>query len=120
QGDLILEMPPLGGGATTVSAPGVLYTNNGTDNPPATLGSLSVLPSAVSYFDGFFFFPTQILARAVPSGGQGVTTAFTEGQPLKAYTAFHDISQVTPDFKRELVISGGFLNNLASTSDAKA
>ena len=120
QGDLILEMPPLGGGATTVSAPGVLYTNNGTDNPPATLGSLSVLPSAVSYFDGFYYFPTQVLARAVPSGGQGVTTAFTEGQPLKAYTAFHDISQITPDFKREVVISGGFLNDLASTSDAKA
>jgi len=119
-GDLILEMPPRGGGASTISAPGILYLNDGTENPPATLGSLSVLPSAISYYDGFFVFPTQILARAVPSGGQGVTTAFTDGRPLQAYTAFEDISQVTPDFERQLVISGGFLNDLASKSDPKA
>ncbi len=42
----------------TENALGVLYTSNGTDNPPATLGTLSVLPSAVSYYDGFFLFPT--------------------------------------------------------------
>jgi FtsP/CotA-like multicopper oxidase with cupredoxin domain len=118
-GDLILEMPPRGGGATTIAAPGILYTNDGTDNPPATLGSLSVLPSAVSYYDGFFVSPTQILARAVTSGGQGVTTAFVDGQPLNAYTAFQDISQVKPDFERDLVINGGFLNDLASKSDPK-
>src|SRR5260221_2414579 len=41
----------------TVNEPGVLYTSNGSDNPPAVLGSLSVLPSAVSYADGFFVFP---------------------------------------------------------------
>ena len=63
-------MPERGGGAKTITAPGVLYTNNGTDNPPAVLGSLSVLPSAVSYADGFFVFPTQVLARAAPSQGQ--------------------------------------------------
>ena len=119
-GDLVLEMPPRGGGAKTISAPGILYTNDGTDNPPAMLGSLSVLPSAVSYADGFFVFPTQVLARAVPSEGQGVTTAFVEGQPLDAYTSFVDVSEVTPDVKRELVISGGFLNDLASKSDPKA
>jgi len=119
QGDLILEMPPRGGGATTITAPGVLYTNNATDNPPAVLGNLSVLPSDVSYYDGFFVFPTQILARANGSAGQGETTAFTEGQPLNAYTIFEDISQVTPDVTRELVISGGFLNGLASTEDPK-
>ena len=33
---------------------------------------------------------------------------------------FEDISKVTPDVERELTISGGFLNNLASTSDAKS
>ncbi len=118
-GDLILEMPSRGGGAKTISAPGILYTNNGTDNPPATLGSLSALPWAVSYADGFFIFPTQVLAKAVPAEGQGVTTEFTEGQPLDAYTSFEDISQVAPDVKRNLVISGGFLNNLASNADPK-
>ncbi len=119
-GDLVLEMPPRGGGAKTISAPGILYTNDGTDNPPAVLGSLSVLPSAISYVDGFFVFPTQVLARAVAAEGQGVTTAFAEGQALGAYSSFVDVSGVTPDVKRELVISGGFLNDLASKSDPKA
>jgi FtsP/CotA-like multicopper oxidase with cupredoxin domain len=100
EGDLILEMPPRGGGATTISAPGVLYTNDGTGNPPATLGNSSVLPSAVSYYDGFFVSPTQVLATATTSAGQGVTTDFVEGQALNAYTAFEDISQVKPDFER--------------------
>ena len=120
EGDLILEMPPRGGGASTISAPGVLYTNDGTENPPATLGSLSILPSAVSYYDGFFVSPTQTLAKATTSAGKGITTAFKEGQKLDAYTVFEDISQLKPDVERELVISGGFLNNLASLSDAKS
>ena len=120
EGELVLEMPERGGGAKTVIAPGVLYTNNGTDNPPAVLGSLSVLPSAVSYADGFFLFPTQVLARARPSQGTGVTTPFVEGQPLNAYTAFDDLAKVKPDVQRQLLITGGFLNNMASTEDPKA
>ena len=120
EGELVLEMPERGGGAKTITAPGVLYTNNGTENPPAVLGSLSVLPSAVSYADGFFVFPTQVLARATPSEGGGVTTAFVEGQPLGAYTAFVDLANTTPDVKRQILISGGFLNNMASTEDPKA
>ena len=120
EGDLILEMPPRGGGASTISAPGVLYTNDGTENPPAVLGSLSVLPEAVSYYDGFFVSPTQILARATTSAGKGVTTAFNAGQKLDAYTVFEDIAEIKPDVEREMVISGGFLDNLASPDDAKA
>ena len=30
EGELVLEMPERGGGAKTITAPGVLYTNNGT------------------------------------------------------------------------------------------
>jgi FtsP/CotA-like multicopper oxidase with cupredoxin domain len=120
QGDLVLEMPERGGGAKTITEPGVLYTNNGIDNPPAVLGSLSVLPSAVSYADGFFVFPTQVLARATPSEGGGVTTPFIEGQSLGGYTSFVDLANTMPDFKRQILISGGFLNNLASTEDPKA
>jgi FtsP/CotA-like multicopper oxidase with cupredoxin domain len=120
EGELILEMPERGGSATTITAPGVLYTNNGSDNHPAVLGSLSVLPSAVSYADGFFVFPTQVLARATPSAGQGETTSFVEGQSLDAYTSFIDLANVTPDFKRQILISGGFLNNMASAEDPKA
>jgi FtsP/CotA-like multicopper oxidase with cupredoxin domain len=120
EGELILEMPERGGGAKTITAPGVLYTNNGTDNPPAVVGSLSVLPSAVSYADGFFVFPTQVLARATPSEGGGVTIPFIEGQSLGAYTSFVDLANTMPDVKRQILISGGFLNNLASTEDPKA
>jgi FtsP/CotA-like multicopper oxidase with cupredoxin domain len=120
EGELVLEMPERGGGAKTVTAPGVLYTNNGTENPPAVLGNLSVLPSAVSYADGFFLFPTQVLARARPSQGAGVTTPFVDGQPLNAYTAFDDLTNVKPDVQRQLLITGGFLNNMASTEDPKA
>jgi FtsP/CotA-like multicopper oxidase with cupredoxin domain len=120
EGELVLEMPERGGGAKAITAPGVLYTNNGTDKPPAVLGSLSVLPSAVSYADGFFVFPTQVLAKATPSQGGGVTTAFIEGQSLGAYTAFVDLANTMPDVKRRILISGGFLNNLAATDDPKA
>jgi FtsP/CotA-like multicopper oxidase with cupredoxin domain len=120
KGDLILEMAERGGGAKTITAPGIAYTNNGTENPPAVLGNMSVLPSAVSYADGFFIFPTQVLARATSSQGPGTTTPFVEGQPLKAYAPFVDLSRITPDVKRDIVIAGGFLNNLASTSDAKS
>ena len=120
QGDLVLKMPERGGGAKAITESGVLYINNGTDNPPAVLGSLSVLPSAVSYADGFFVFPTQVLARATASEGGGVTTPFVEGQPLGAYTSFVDLAKTTPDVKRQILISGGFLNNLASTEDPKA
>lgn len=120
EGELILEMPPRGGGAKTVNAPGVLYTSNGTENPPAILGSISAPPSSVSYADGFFVFPTQVLARAKPSQGPGATTAFVEGQPLGAMTPFVDLSKAKPDVVRNILISGGFLNNLASTADPKA
>lgn len=119
-GDLILEMPPRGGDVRTMSAPGILYTNDGTDNPPATLGYLSVPPSAISYADGFFVSPTQILARATTDGGRGVTTAFAEGQKLGAESPFRDLSKLTPDFERELTIAGAFFNDLASKSDPKA
>src|SRR4029077_17117833 len=120
EGELVRETPARGGCAKTLSAPGVLYTSNGTDNPPAVLGSLSVLPSAISYADGFFVFPTQVLARATPAQGRGVKTAFVEGQALGAYTAFEDLANTPPDVKRQIVISGGFLNNMASKEDPKA
>lgn len=120
EGELVLDMAPRGGDVRTMSAPGIVYTNDGTENPPAELGYLSVEPSALSYHDGFFVFPTQVLARAVPSEGKGTTTEFAEGQPLNAYTVFRDLSKVTPDFKRELTIAGFFANDLASKDDPKA
>ena len=120
KGSLRLSLPGLGSGARTLSAPGVLYTNNGTPNPPAQLGTLSILPSAISYADGFFIFPSQTLLDANPDDGQGVTTAFNSGQKLDAPTPFHDLSKLKPDVSRTLLINGGFLNNHASNSDPKA
>lgn len=118
-GDLILQMPTLPG-AKPVSNPGVMYTNNGTKNPPATLGTLSVDPRYISYADGFFVFPTQTLLHVTPDGGQGRTTVFEPGQNLDAYTSFVDTSVITPAVRRELVVSGGFGNNYASNNDPKA
>ena len=89
-------------------------------NPPAVLGTLSVAPSAISYLDGFFAFPTQVLVKAVAAEGKGLTTAFVEGQPLQAYTSFEDLSHLTPDVQRQILITGGFLNEHASKSDPKA
>ncbi|HEX5274819.1 MAG TPA: multicopper oxidase domain-containing protein [Candidatus Rubrimentiphilum sp.] len=120
KGGLQLEMPPLRRSKEPISAPGVMYTNNGTANPPAQLGTLTVQTSVVSYKDGFFVFPTQVLLRAVPAPGAGQTTAFIAGQRLHAYTSFEDLSRVKPDVKREILINGGFLNNYASKSDPKA
>ena len=120
EGELVLEMPPMGGDGRTANAPGVLYTANGTENAPAVLGTLSVLPQHVSYADGFFLFPTQVLARAVPAQPGGETTPFVEGQVLGAYTSFADVAGATPDVTRKMLINGGFLNNMASKEDAKA
>ena len=85
------------------------------------LGSLSVAPSAVSYADGFFVFPTQVLARAVPSEGTGRHDGRSSRDRRSAPTRRSStVSDVKPDVKREIVISGGFLNDLASTADPKA
>lgn len=120
EGDLVLEMPPRGGGTRTITQPGILYTSNGTQNPPAVLGSLSVQPSAVSYVDGFFAFPTQKLATATATDTGGTTIAFAEGQVLGAYTSFVDLADAKPAVTRKILISGGFLNDKATTSDPKA
>ncbi|MBM4268734.1 MAG: copper oxidase [Deltaproteobacteria bacterium] len=119
EGGLVLEMP-----AASTQAPlsreGILYTSDGTEYPPAVLGTLSVDPSALSYYDGFFVSPTQVLARMEPEEGTGVTVAFVEGQAVGAYTSFVDTEGLPAAVTRELVVSGGFLNEHASTQDPKA
>lgn len=119
KGDLILEMPPLPG-AKPVTNPGILYTNNGTKNSPAMLGTVTVDPAYISYADGFFTFPTQTLLHVTPDTGQGQTTAFDTGQDLDTYTSYVDTSVMTPDMTRELKLTGGFGNEKASNGDPKA
>jgi FtsP/CotA-like multicopper oxidase with cupredoxin domain len=119
-GELVLEMPPEPG-AQAVTNQGVLYTNDGTDSPPAQLGTLTIDPSHISYADGFFVFPTQELIRVKPdTSGTGTTVPFEVGQPLDAYTSFVDTSVMAPDVTRNLQVSGGFSNTNASTNDPKA
>lgn len=118
-GDLVLDMPPLEG-AKPVTNPGVLYTNNGTENPPAELGTVTIDPSVISYADGFFTFPTQTLLRVTPESGEGQTTPFESGQKLDAYTSFVDTSVLPVDVKRALKVTGGFGNEKASNSDPKS
>ncbi|OBK75701.1 multicopper oxidase domain-containing protein, partial [Mycobacterium sp. 1274761.0] len=119
-GDLVLEFPP-DPRATKIVNPGVLYTNNGTNNPPAVLGTLTVDPKYISYADGFFVFPTQTLIRATPdTSGQGQTTAFEPGQNLDAYTSFVDTAVMTPAVKRALTITDTIGGDKASNNDPKA
>ena len=101
--------------------PGVLYTNNGTKNPPAVLGTLTVDPKYISYADGFFVFPTQTLIRATPdTSGEGQTTAFEPGQNLDAYTSFVDTSVMTPAVTRAMTITDTIGGDKASNNDPKA
>jgi hypothetical protein len=120
EGDLVLEFPP-DPNAKPIVNPGVLYTNNGTKNTPAVLGTLTVDPKFLSFADGFFVFPTQTLIRATQdTSGEGQTTAFEPGQNLDAYTSFVDTSVMTPAVTREMTITDTIGGNIASNNDPKA
>ena len=56
----------------------------------------------------------------MPERGTGTTVAFVEGQEVGAYTSFVDTEGLPAAVTRELVVSGGFLNEHASTQDPKA
>jgi FtsP/CotA-like multicopper oxidase with cupredoxin domain len=120
EGDLVLEFPP-NPEAKPLVLPGVVYTNNGTKNTPAVLGTLTVDPKYMSFADGFFVFPTQTLIHATPdTSGPGQTTAFEPGQNLDAYTSFVDTSVMTPAVTRALTITDTIGGNKASHNDPKA
>jgi FtsP/CotA-like multicopper oxidase with cupredoxin domain len=118
-GDLIVDMPPAPG-VKGISEPGVLYTNNGTENSPAVLGTVTIDPKYIAARDGFFTFPTQTLPKVTPDSGEGQSTVFEPGQNLDTYTSFVYTSVMEPDVKRALDIGGGFGNKKASNSDPKA
>ena len=117
-GDLVVDMPPAPG-VKGIDEPGVLYTNNGTENSPAVLGKVTIDPKYIAARDGFFTFPTQTLLKVTPDSGEGQTTAFEPGQNLDAYTSFVDTSVMEPDVKRGFEIGGGF-NDRYAKNDPKA
>ena len=90
-GDLVVDMPP-GPGVKGIDEPGVLYTNNGTKDAPAVLGTVTIDPKYIAARDGFFTFPTQTLLKVTPDSGEGQTTVFEPGQNLDTYTSFVNTS----------------------------
>jgi FtsP/CotA-like multicopper oxidase with cupredoxin domain len=121
QGELVLDMPPAQDLHQKYSKPGVAYTSQGPGKPVrGRLGTLTVDPKYISYFDGFFLFPTQVLLRASGSGEPVPSVAFAPGQKLGGRTPFFQSRGMKPDVKRNLVINGGFLDEKASLQEAKA
>ncbi|MGE0273183.1 MAG: multicopper oxidase domain-containing protein [Alphaproteobacteria bacterium] len=120
KGELVLEIPDRGPGAKAVARTAIMYTSNGTENPSAVLGGINVLPETISYNDGFFIYPTQKLATAVPSQGKGETVPFPAGQKLNTYTSFVELSKTKPDHTRNILINGGFLNDMTTRDEPKA
>ena len=120
-GELVLEMPPADDLFQDYTMPGVAYTSQGPGKPATgALGSLHIDPKFISYFDGFFIFPTQILLRAQGVGPLGNTVAFASGQQLKAHTSFVQTDGREPAVRRDLIINGGFLDDKASGQEPKA
>lgn len=117
-GGLQLEMPTYTGKTPMITKyPGIVYTNNKTAKSPAVTGMITVDPANISYADGFFVYPTQKLLTMQPAAGTGTTVPFVDGQPTDAYTSFVDLTNVTPDVKRKLLIDGGFMNNHSNDED---
>ena len=97
-----LDMPP-DPGVKPSTNPGVLYTNNGTENSPAVLGTVTVDPQVHQLRRRLLHLPdADPAARHAGHRRQGQTTAFEPGQNLDAYTSFVDTSVMTPDVKRAL------------------
>lgn len=122
EGELVLDMPPAHDVPKDYVKPGVLYTSQGPGkSPKGQLGTLTLDRKFVSYFDGFFVFPTQELLRAGASQEPAVKpVAFTAGQKLGAHTSFFQTQGQSPDVKRSLIINGGFLDEKANSQDPKA
>lgn len=118
---LVLELPPtqypetVGAGAQN---PGILYTNNGTANANGYLGQITIDPSSVSWYDGFFPWPTQVLATVTTAGAPVVPVTFTPGEST-GVSAIYPIDTIDSPLNdtRTLVIGGGFTNTNVNQQD---
>ena len=123
QGQLVLEMPQADDLFQDYTMPGVVYTSQGPGkNATGKLGKVSVDPKYISYFDGFFIFPTQVLLSASGSDTSQPASAVSiqPGQELGTHSSFYETVGETPDVHRDVVINGGFLNEFASDQEPKA
>lgn len=119
-GDLVLEMPQVTRKLDDFTFPGVVYTSRGKgQKPTGVLGNITMPPEYISYFDGFFVFPTQVLLRATAAAGApaGSSVSIAPGQDLGAKTYFFDTQKVKPAVKRSLIVNGGFLDEKANPQD---
>lgn len=115
-GDLILEMPPdpsfgapvaFGGSSASFVVPGP----GGIGKQVVTAqGTATLDPSAISYSNGFNYFPTQELFRVSTTSESVTSVIFAPGEPLNAVNGFEDLSLVTPDNTREIVLIQGPLD----------
>lgn len=118
EGGLQLEMPPVQGTEARytqpISLPGIKYTSNGTDNPSAVLGTISMDLADISWNDGFLTFPTQTLLTAEPAAGTAEPVPFEPGQKLDGSGEFVDLATTPVAVNRKFTITGAFNNPLAN------
>ncbi len=115
-GDLVLEMPPDPSNSAPLVFPGssasfVVPGPGGVGKQLVTAqGTATLNPSAISYSNGFNYYPTQDLLRLTATNQSVAPVLFAPGEPLNARNGFEDLSQLTPDNTRQIVLNQGTLN----------
>lgn len=107
EGELILELPTMPvslSGVPSYSTDGIAYTNKDKKYASGVLGTESIDPSLVSYYDYQFLYPTQVLLRVVPKGDPVSPVPFPTGMPLNAQTSYVDLANVKANVNREFLI----------------
>ena len=120
EGDLVLEMPPRGGGGKTITQPGILYTSNGTPEPDGRTRQRERAAFGGELCRRLFRLPDPEAGDRRLGRVRRDHRRLPRGEKLGAYTSFVDLTDAKPDVTRKILISGGFLNDKATTSDPKA
>ena len=84
---------------------GVAYVNTNKKYAAGYLGTESIDPSLVSYYDYQFLYPTQVILTVKPKGKAVKPLSFPYGMPTNPqYTPFSKLYEVNPDLVRKFVI----------------
>ena len=93
---------------------GVAYVNTKKKYAAGYLGTESIDPSLVSYYDFQFIYPTQVILTVKPKGKPVKSVEFPYDMPLNPqFTPFNKLYAVTPDLVRKYVI----VSSLRVTAD---
>lgn len=115
-GDLVLEMPPDPNFTSRVEFPGssvgiVVPATGGQGKQVVTAQGTAYLdPASISYFNGFNYFPSQQLLRVTSTTSVVAPVLFVPGEPLEAQNQFQDLSNIKPDYVRDIVLNEGNLD----------